>query len=54
MVPINGPMIQEEVSAIAKQLEKPEYAEFKTSNGWLERWKSRYCIKQRAVEGESG
>lgn len=36
MVPINGPMIQEEVSAIAKQLEKPEYAEFKASK-WVAR-----------------
>ena len=48
-------MIREEASEIAKKLNKPaEYDGFKVSSGWLECWKSRYGIKQRAVEGESG
>ena len=55
MVPINGPMIREEATEIAKKLNKPaEYDGFKASSGWLECWKSRYGIKHRAVEGESG
>ena len=33
LVPINGPMLEEEAAEIAKQLAKPEYAEFKTSSG---------------------
>ena len=55
MVPINGPMIREEATEIAKKLNKPaEYDGFKASSGWLECWKSHYGIKQQAVEGESG
>ena len=54
MMPRNGPMIQE-ATEIAKKLNKPvKYGGFKASSGWLECWKSRYGIKQRAVEGESG
>ena len=52
MVPINGPMLQEKASAIATRLGK--YPNLKASSGWLECWKNRYGIKQRAVEGESG
>ena len=52
MVPINGPMLQEEASAIAARL--GSYPDFKASSGWLECWKNRYSIKQRAVEGGSG
>ena len=55
MVPINGPMIREEATEIAKKLNKPaEYDGFKALSGWLECWKSHYGIKQQAVEGESG
>ena len=55
MVPINGPMIREEATEIAKKLNKPtEYDGLKASSGWLECWKSHYGIKQQAVEGESG
>ena len=54
LVPINGPMFQEEAAEIAKQLAKPEYAEFKASSGWLEKWKNAYGISQRSIEGESG
>ena len=32
LVPINGPMLQEKAAEIAKQLAKPEYAEFKASS----------------------
>ena len=45
-------MLQEEASAIAARL--GSYPDFKASSGWLECWKNRYSIKQRAVEGESG
>ena len=55
MVPINGPMIREEATEIAKKLNKPaEYDGFKASSGWLECWKSHHGIKQRVVESESG
>ena len=54
LVPVNGSMLQEEAAEIAKQLAKPEYAEFKASSGWLEKWKNAYGISQRSIEGESG
>ena len=44
-------MLQEETAEIAKQLAKPEYAEFKDSSGWLEKWKNAYGISQRSIEG---
>ena len=40
LVPINGPMLQEEAAEIVKQLAKPDYAEFKASSGWLENGKT--------------
>ena len=54
LVPINGPMLQEEAAEIAKQLAKHEYAEFKVSSGWLEKWKNAYGISQRSIEGIRG
>ena len=53
LVPVNGPMLQEEATEIAKRLVKPEYADFKASSGWLEKWKNSYGISQRAIGGES-
>ena len=50
-VPISGPMIQEEAIEIAKQL---NVVEFRASNGWHEKWKSRHNIGQFSVAGESG
>ena len=47
-------MLQEEEAEIAKQLAKPEYAEFKASSGWLEKWKNAHGISQRSVEEKSG
>ena len=47
-------MLQEEAAKIAKQLAKPEYAEFKASSGWLEKWKNPHGISQRSIKGESG
>lgn len=45
MVPVNGLMIQEEATEIAKILNKPaEYDGFKALSGWLERWKRWYGI----------
>ena len=54
LVLVNGPMLQEEATEIAKRLAKPEYADFKASSGWLEKWKNNYGISQRAIEGASG
>ena len=52
VVSINRPMLQEEAAEIAKQLAKPEYAEFKASSGCLEKWKKAHGISQRSIEGD--
>ena len=46
-----GPQLCEKAKQIAEQLNIPN---FKASNGWLCRWKSRHNIKQLRVSGESG
>ena len=47
----NGPQLMEKARQIATALDK---SRFKGSNGWLEKWKSRYNIKQFTISGESG
>lgn len=46
-----GPQLIEKAKQIATSLGKDE---FKGSNGWLEKWKKRYNIKQLKISGESG
>ena len=46
-----GPQLIEKAKQIATCLGKHE---FKGSNGWLEKWKKRYNIKQLQINGESG
>ena len=46
-----GPQLCEKAKQIADQL---SIQEFKASNGWLEKWKARYNIKQMRISGESG
>ncbi len=46
-----GPQLIEKAKQIADSLGKPE---FKGSNGWLTKWKTRYNIKKVKSCGESG
>ena len=46
-----GPQLTEKARDIASRLGKPN---FKGSNGWLQKWKVRYNVKQVTVSGESG
>ena len=46
-----GPQIAEKGRKITSALGKPE---FKGSNGWLEKWKKCYNLRQFSVCGESG
>ena len=46
-----GPQLIEKAKQIAERLRK---ANFKGSQGWLEKWKLRHNIKQMRVCGESG
>ncbi len=52
-MPITGPMLQEKAMQIANALgRQPE--EFKASNGWLDRFKTRNGIKAKVISGEAG
>ena len=51
LIPLSGPMIQEEALQIALKL---HVTGFTASNGWLEKWKTRYNVKQFSVAGEDG
>ena len=50
-IPLTGPLIQSKACEFAKQL---GHTDFKGSNGWLERFKSRHSIACSAISGERG
>ena len=50
----DGPMLKEEVMEIKKCLDKVEFKNFTASNGWLEKWKISYGVRERKVNGEAG
>ena len=51
LIPVSGPMIQEEALQIALKL---NVTGFTASNGWLEKWKTRHNFKQFLVTEEDG
>ena len=51
LLPVSGPMLQEEALIVASRL---GIKDFKASNGWLGRFKERHNIKQLVISGESG
>ena len=52
-MPITGPMLQEKAMQIAHGLDISQ-DEFKASNGWLDRFKSRNRNKAKIISGEAG
>lgn len=46
-----GPELTKKAKEIAEKLGKPD---FKGSQGWLDKWKKRYNVKQLKICGESG
>ena len=48
------PMLKEESMEIKKCLDKVDFKNFTASNGWLEKGKISYGIRERKVNGETG
>nr|XP_006817586.1 PREDICTED: tigger transposable element-derived protein 4-like [Saccoglossus kowalevskii] len=49
-VPISGPILQAKVEDLGQKM---NHVEFKASNGWLERFKSRHGITFKSMCGEA-
>ena len=49
-IPVNGPVLKEKAIQYSKELGMEN---FKASNGWFERWKSRHEITFKTVSGEA-
>ena len=49
-IPVSGPMLKEKAMAYARQL---QLADFKGSDGWLDRWKTRHVITFKTIAGEA-
>ena len=47
------PLLQEEAMEIAKRLGKEELTDFTASNGWLEKWKQIYGVREKGLCGEA-
>ncbi|CAF2638441.1 unnamed protein product [Rotaria sp. Silwood2] len=50
-IPISGPVLQEYARKIATEL--GDTTGFKASNGWLDRFRSRYNVQFRTTSGEA-
>ena len=49
---VNGPLLKEEAMSIKQSLNLPELDDFKTSKGWLDKWKLSHGIKEKQISGE--
>ena len=50
----NDAMLKEEAMAIKEQLKSSDFDSFRASDGWLDRWKTTYSVKERRIVGEAG
>ena len=48
-LPVNGTVVKEKAISYAKEL---QIEGFKASNGWFERWKSRFNVSFKTIAGE--
>ena len=48
-LPVNGTAVKEKAVGFAKEL---QIEGFKASNGWFERWKTRFNVSFKAIVGE--
>ena len=50
----NGPLLKEEAMKIKNQLQNSDFDGLVASDGWLEKWKATYAIKEKRIVGEEG
>ena len=50
----NGPLLKEEPMETKNQLQNSDLDGFVALNGWLEKWKATYAIKEKRIVGEGG
>ena len=50
----NGAMLKEDAMAIKEQLKSSDFDNFRASDGWLDRWKTTYSIKEHQIVAEAG
>lgn len=50
--PISGPILQEKALKFYEEFKEEGVSGFTASNGWLDRWKQRYGVKQLSICGE--
>ena len=43
----NGAMLKEEAMAIKDKIKNSDFDDFRASDGWLDRWKTTYSVKER-------
>ena len=48
----DGALLQEEAMFIKEALQKEELIDFTASNGWLQKWKAMYSIREKRTGGE--
>ena len=49
-----GPLLKEETMEIKNQLQNSDLDGFVGSDGWLEKWKATYVIREKRIVGEGG
>ena len=50
----NGVMLKDKTMAVKEKLQNSDYDSFHASDGWLDRWKASYAIRERRIVAEVG
>ena len=50
---VSGSLLKEEAMNIKDLLSNPDLNDFKASEGWLDKWKLSYGIREKQISGES-
>ena len=50
---MSGPLLEKEAMNIKDLLNIPNLNDFKACEGWLDKWKLSYDIREKQISGES-